>query len=129
MSKRILIVDDQRHVRTLLESALEPLLDLGIELAVTESGEEALAAVMERCPDLALIDANMPGVNGYDVCQRMCALPTATPPYIIVLGDKGGEADGQRALDAGADDFLVKPFDPDDVLERVSRVLGLDLCL
>jgi two-component system alkaline phosphatase synthesis response regulator PhoP len=129
MTKRILIVDDQRHVRTLLESALEPLLDLGIELAVTQSGQEALAAVIERSPDLALVDANMPDVDGYEVCRRLAALPTATPPYIIMLGEKGGEADCQRALDAGADDFLVKPFDPDDVLDRVSKVLGLDLCL
>jgi two-component system, OmpR family, alkaline phosphatase synthesis response regulator PhoP len=129
MTKRILIVDDQRHVLTLLESALEPLLDLGIELAVTQAAEEAVAAAMERCPDLALVDANMPGMDGYQVCERLIELPTATPPYIILMGEKGGESDSRRALEAGADDFLVKPFDPDDVLDRVSKILGIDLCL
>jgi two-component system, OmpR family, alkaline phosphatase synthesis response regulator PhoP len=129
MSKRILIVDDQRHVSTLLESALEPLLDLGVELAVTMSGEEALAAVLERTPDLALIDANLPGLSGYDLCRRLQEAPGATPPHVIILGEKGQQADRARALEAGADDFLMKPFDPDEVLEMVSAVLGLDLCL
>jgi len=129
MSKRILIVDDQRHVSTLLESALEPLLELGVELAVTQSGEEALVAASERAPDLALIDANMPGISGYELCERLQDAPSGTPPHVILLVEKGQEADRARALEAGADDFLVKPFDPDDVLERVSAVLGLDLCL
>ena len=129
MSKRILIVDDQRHVTTLLESALEPLLDLGVELAVTQSGEDALAAAAERSPDLALVDANMPGLSGYELCRRLLEAPSAFPPHVIILLEKGQEADRARALEAGADDFLVKPFDPDDVLGRVSAVLGLDLCL
>jgi DNA-binding response OmpR family regulator len=129
MTKRILIVDDERHIRTLLESALEPLLDLGVEVAVAQSGHEALGAASERSPDLALIDANLSGISGYELCRRLLELPTATPPYVILLGEKGNVADGPRAAEAGADDFILKPFDPDDVLERVSKILGLDPCL
>ena len=126
MPKRILIVDDQRHVRTLLEGALEPLLDLGIELAASESGAEAIAAARERAPDLALVDWNMPGVSGAQVCSALRQLATGTPPHIIVLGEKGREDERIHALAAGADDFTVKPFDPDDVLDRVAAALGLE---
>jgi CheY-like chemotaxis protein len=129
MPKRILIVDDQRHVRTLLESALEPLLDLGVELAVSESGTEAIAAAEERAPDLALVDWNMPGVSGLQVCAALRRLEPLQPTYIIVLGEKGRESERLEALAAGADDFAVKPFDPDDVLDRVAGALGLEPCL
>lgn len=126
MAKRVLIVDDQRHVRTLLESALEPLLDLGLEVAVTESAAEALAAANERMPDLVLVDANMPDLDGFELSRLLTSKPTTMRPYIIVLGNKGCESDKIRAHEAGANDFLVKPFDPDEVLDLVSAVLGLD---
>jgi len=126
MPKRILIVDDERHVRTLLQSALEPLLDVGIEIALVDSGVRAIEAAAERAPDLAIIDATMPEMSGSALCRELRALEGVEELHIIMLYDKGQEGDADLWLAAGANDLLVKPFDPDAVVARVSAVLGIE---
>ena len=126
MAKRILIVDDERHVRTLLQSALEPLLDAGIEIALVDSGVRAIEAAAERATDLATIDPRMREMSGSALCRELRSLEGVEELHIIMLYDKGQEVDADLWLAAGANDLLVKPFDPDAVVARVSSVLGIE---
>lgn len=126
MPKRILIVDHQRHLRTLLESALEPLLDAGVEIASVDCGARALEAAEERAPDLALIDVGLSGMTATELCRQLRQLEGEPSPCIIMMCTQGQQDDLELWQAAGADDFLVKPFDPDHVVDRLSRILGID---
>lgn len=126
MPKRILIVDHQRHLRTLLESALEPLLDAGIEIASVDSGLRALEAAEERAPDLVLVDVSLPGMPATELCRQLRQLEGQPSACIIVMCNQGQQDDLELWRAAGADDFLVKPFDPDEIVDRLSRILGIE---
>ncbi len=125
MSKKILIVDDEVHLRTLLHQTLEELEDEGVELHVATNGEEALAAIQALQPDLVFLDVMMPKLSGFDVCERAkkdFGLPNL---YIILLTAKGQEFDRQRGVAVGADLYMTKPFDPDSLLMKARDVLGI----
>jgi len=125
MENTVLIVDDEPHIRMLLEESLVDLEDQGIQLLSACNGREALALIEQHRPRLVLLDVMMPELSGYEVCQQVRANPALAEVYILMLTAKGQEADRQRGLEAGADDYATKPFDPDDMLARVQRVLAL----
>jgi len=125
METTVLIVDDEPHIRMLLEESLVDLEDQGIGLLSASNGREALALIEAHRPRLVLLDVMMPELSGYEVCQLVRANPALTGVYILMLTAKGQEADRLRGLEAGADDYATKPFDPDDMLARVQRVLAL----
>ncbi len=103
----------------LLRAVLEPR---GYEVAEAASGEEALERLAAGGVDLVLLDVMMPGIDGYEVCRRIRADPaTAFVPVIMVTAS--GEAEKRRGLDAGADDFVTKPFDQAELLARVRSLL------
>ncbi|TSK05129.1 MAG: response regulator [Geobacter sp.] len=118
--KKILAVEDskvsQAHLRDILEGAYE--------VTVEENGASALSAVMEMPPDLILLDVNLPGMNGYDVCRQLKGdAKTREIPIIFLTGcDSGGEK--VKGFEAGADDYIVKPFHPEELLARVSLHLA-----
>jgi CheY-like chemotaxis protein len=119
--RRILIVDDEVDNRELLKIMLEWE---GFESATAESGEEALAAIADHAPDLVLLDLMMPGLDGFDVADRMKQnSATRDIPIMIVtaLSDAGSEA---RARTAGANDFVTKPFHRAELCARIRTVLG-----
>jgi two-component system, OmpR family, alkaline phosphatase synthesis response regulator PhoP len=123
-SRKILIVDDEAHIRTLLEQTLEDLEDEGVELLTAADGAAGLALVEAERPDLVFLDAMMPSMNGYDVCRAVrtdLGLPDVT---IVLLTAKGQEADRRRGVEVGADEFLTKPFDPDELLHLARARLG-----
>src|SRR3954470_20975399 len=108
---RILVVDDERAVRESLERALR--LE-GYEVALAEDGAQALGTLADQAPDALVLDLMMPGVDGFEVCRRMRSSGDRTP--VLVLTARDSVSDRVTGLDAGADDYLVKPFALDELL-------------
>ena len=121
-SAHLLVVDDERTNRDLLIRLLEPQ---GYEVETAEDGASALAAIARRPPDLILLDVVMPHVNGFDVCRATKA-HAATRLIPIMLVTALNEREQRIAgIDAGADDFLAKPIDPQELLARVRSLVRL----
>ena len=125
MQQKILIADDEPHLRTLICQALEDLEENGVELLTACNGEEALETIHTERPDLVFLDVMMPKKNGFDVCQAVKDSPEMKATYIVLLTAKGQEFDRKRGLEVGADIFMTKPFDPDALLEKARQVLRI----
>jgi len=125
MARAVLIVDDEQHIRLLIEQTLEELLDEDVELYTAADGDEAMAAIAAQHPELVFLDVMMPGRSGLDVCRAVRADPELAGAHIVLLTAKGQAQDRAEGLDAGADEFLTKPFDPDALLALARGVLGL----
>ena len=124
MSK-VLIVDDEPHIRYLLELTLEELEDDGVEVITADNGETALEIIRDEQPAIVFLDVMMPKMNGFDVCNAVKNELVLKEVYIVLLTAKGQEFDKQRGQDVGADIYMTKPFNPDDVLAKAREVLGL----
>jgi two-component system, OmpR family, alkaline phosphatase synthesis response regulator PhoP len=122
---KILIVDDEVHIRTLLEQTLEELEDEGVELLSADNCADALEIIRTERPNLVFLDVMMPKMNGFDVCQRVRGEFGPDGVYIVLLTAKGQEFDRQRGAEVGADLYMTKPFDPDELLDKAKDVLGL----
>jgi two-component system, OmpR family, alkaline phosphatase synthesis response regulator PhoP len=122
---KLLIADDEPHIRTLLMQTLEALEDDGVELLVEADGQSALDRIRSERPDVAFLDVMMPRMNGFDVCAAVRADPDLSHVLVVLLTAKGQEVDRQKGADAGAHLYLTKPFDPDALLETAERLLGL----
>jgi two-component system, OmpR family, alkaline phosphatase synthesis response regulator PhoP len=122
---KILIVDDEPHLRMLIQQTLEELEDEGVELLMAPDGEQALETIREERPDLVFLDVMMPKKNGFDVCQTVKHEDGLSHICIILLTAKGQEFDRQRGQEVGADLYMTKPFDPDALLEKARSVLGM----
>ena len=123
MAARILIVDDEIHIRTLIAQALEELEDEGVEIAKAENGLEGLALIESDRPRLVFLDVMMPKMNGFDVCRRVKRELRLDDVYVVLLTAKGQEIDRQKGEEVGADLYMTKPFDPDELLARAREVL------
>ena len=123
---RILIAEDDLVSRRVLQATL---VKWGHEVVIAQDGEEALAALQkEDAPSLAILDWMMPGMAGVDVCRRVREISSATPTYIILLTAKTEKEDVVAGLDAGADDYLTKPFERSELRARIEvgvRVVNL----
>lgn len=125
MSKKILIVDDEPHIRLLLAQTLEELEDEGVEILTAADGSEGLETIQDEKPDLVFLDVMMPKMNGFDVCKAVKKELAIPDVFIIMLTAKGQEFDKNKGIDVGADLYMTKPFDPDEILEKAQQVLGL----
>jgi two-component system alkaline phosphatase synthesis response regulator PhoP len=125
--KKILIVDDEPHIRLLLQQALEEFEDHGVQILTVDNGIDALETIRERRPDIVYLDVMMPGMNGFDVCRKVKEDPGLTGVHIVILTAKGQEVDKQKGQDVGADLYMTKPFNPDDLVSRTATVLGIEL--
>lgn len=114
---RILIVDDEPQIRRIMRTALT---GAGYEVDDAKTGEESLEKVREFRPDLVLLDINMPGMGGLAACK---AIRAGASIAIIMLTVRDSEADKVKALDAGADDFVTKPFSTPELLARIRAAL------
>jgi two-component system, OmpR family, alkaline phosphatase synthesis response regulator PhoP len=122
---KILIVDDEPHLRALIQQTLEELEDEGVELLTASDGEQALAILRETQPELVFLDVMMPKLNGFDVCHAVKHELGMSYVHVVLLTAKGQEFDRQRGQEVGADLYMTKPFDPDALLAKARSVLGL----
>ncbi len=116
-SGRILVVDDEPQIRRVLRTALALQ---GYEVFDARTGEEALQAIREQRYDLLLLDVNMPGMGGLEACREIRATSEVA---IIMLTVRNSEAEKVAALDAGADDYITKPFGMPELLARIRAAL------
>jgi DNA-binding response OmpR family regulator len=125
MNPKILIVDDEAHLRMLIKQTLEELEDEGVELLTAANGEEALEAIKAEKPNLVFLDVMMPKMSGFDVCHAVKNELGLKGVHIVLLTAKGQEFDKQKGQEAGADLYMTKPFDPDALLAKAKEVLGI----
>jgi two-component system KDP operon response regulator KdpE len=116
-ARRVLVVDDERQILRALRVILS---DAGFEVVAAQTAQEALDAAALRAPDAAIVDLILPDGNGIDVCR---SIREWSQMPILVLSAVGEEAEKIRALDAGADDYVTKPFAPGELIARLNAAL------
>ena len=120
MASRVLIVEDERDIRDLVLFHLERE---GFQVSSASSGDEALRQVRHASPELVLLDLMLPAMGGLEVCRKLRQDPATVALPIVMLTAKGDEVDRVLGLELGADDYIVKPFSPKELLARVRAVL------
>jgi DNA-binding response OmpR family regulator len=127
MSKKILIVDDELNMRMLLKETLEEFEDKGVEVLVAENGEEAIESIKTEKPGLVILDVMMTGVDGFEVCNTIKNELGMKDVYVLMLTADGQEFNKQKSKDVGTDDFMTKPFDPDEVIKKAAKILEIEI--
>ena len=125
MQQKLLIVDDEAHIRMLIEQTLEELEDEGVEFLTAENGEQALEIIQAENPQLVFLDVMMPKMNGMEVCRRVKKDLLLNGVYIVLLTAKGQELDRLKGQEVGADVYMTKPFDPEVILKKAREVFQL----
>ena len=125
MDKKILIVDDEASIRSLLEQTFEDLEDEGVELLIESNGADALETIKAKRPQLVFLDVMMPKMNGFDVCNAVKNELGFSDVYICMLTAKGQEFDRTKGMEVGADEYITKPFDPYDLYEKAEEILDV----
>jgi len=125
MEQKLLIVDDEAHIRSLIEQTLEDLEDEGVNFFTAENGEQALEIIQAENPQLVFLDVMMPKLNGMEVCRRVKKELGLDKVFIVLLTAKGQELDRLKGQEVGADLYMTKPFDPDVILSKAREVLDL----
>lgn len=121
MAYKILVVDDEPSIVRLMEFILARQ---GHEMLVAVNGEEALQAVKTHCPDLVLLDIMMPRIDGYEVARTLRADPATAQLPIIMLSAKAQEEDIQKGIDVGVNEYITKPFSPEQLVHVVTEYLN-----
>jgi DNA-binding response OmpR family regulator len=121
LAATVLVADDDTDIRRIVELNLR--LE-GFEVVTARDGPDALAKAVAVRPDLVLLDVRMPGIDGYTVCARIRADASLAAVPVIIVSANYGAAEGEAARRAGADDFLVKPFHPDMLLDMAKAMLS-----
>jgi DNA-binding response OmpR family regulator len=119
--RTVLVADDDDDILELVSFRLERA---GYNVITAHDGQQALAAAQEHQPDLAVLDVMMPGLNGYEVTQRLRSAETTRDIPVILLTARVQEADVNRGFEAGADDYLRKPFSPQELRSRVQAIIA-----
>ena len=118
---KILIAEDEPDIRELVAFTLR---FAGHEVVAGANGEEAVRLAAQEMPDLILMDVRMPRMTGYDDCRAMKASPSLKDIPVVFLSAKGQDSEIQTGLEAGAEEYLLKPFGPDQLVERVNVILA-----
>lgn len=115
----ILVAEDEVHILRLIQRRLETA---GHIVTPFEDGDEALACALEQRPDLLLLDIMLPGASGLEICRQVKQAYGDAAPPVILISARGQQADIEAGLAAGADDYIIKPFSPRLLLERIEAV-------
>ncbi|MBN1304702.1 MAG: response regulator [Anaerolineales bacterium] len=118
---KILIAEDERDIRDLVAFTLR---FAGFEVVVASNGQEAVELAGQEVPDLILMDVRMPRLTGYDACRTIKADPSLRDIPVVFLSAKGQEGEVQTGMEVGAEEYLLKPFAPDQLTERVRTILS-----
>ena len=124
MKKRVLIIDDEENVLSLVSATLG--YDQRFDIALARNGKEALESAVNDVPDLVILDMLMPIMDGFQVCQALKNDPKTAHVKVIMLTAMAQEADLGKAIAAGADRYITKPFSPTKLLDAVEEILGPD---
>lgn len=124
MSSRILIVDDEQDITQLIQQTLERE---GFDCSIAKTGKQALELFSQLHPDLIILDWMLPELDGLEVCTRIRQQAVTKDPYILMLTARGEEIDRVIGLSTGADDYLVKPFSPKELVARTRALLRRSL--
>lgn len=122
-SRRILVVDDEPHIRRVLSAVLE---EHGYLVTLASDGDEGLAEFGERDVDFVILDLMMPGASGLEILSHIRSDPERSDTPVIILTAKGQDADREAAFAGGANDFLTKPFSPKKLIARIEEILAGD---
>jgi DNA-binding response OmpR family regulator len=117
----VLVVDDDADIRDLVAFKLG---QAGYEVETASDGPSALSSVAARLPDVAVLDVTMPGMSGIDVCRALRADPATASILVLMLTARAQERDVEDGFGAGADDYVVKPFSPRELVSRVDALLA-----
>ena len=123
MTKRVLLVDDEETIQALVSVILA--VNSGYELLNARDGIEGLDMVRREKPDLVLLDVVMPGKDGYEVCREIKRDPSTRDVLVVMLTASDQDCARQRAMEAGADGYLMKPFSPNALLGKLREVLAM----
>ena len=124
MKKRVLIIDDEENVLSLVSATLG--YGQRFDIALARNGQEALESALNKVPDLVILDMLMPIMDGFQVCQALKNDPHTAHVKVIMLTAMAQEADMGKAIAAGADLYITKPFSPTKLLDAVEEILGPD---
>ena len=124
-TKTILVVDDERYIQALLEEALEQFTNKGVRLLMADDGSKGLELALRYHPDIIFLDVRMPKMNGYDVCKIIKEKYNLQHTYVVMLTSKGQQVDEEKGYSVGADEYMTKPFDPDEIVRKTSEILGI----
>ena len=119
---KVLVVDDEVYILHILDFSLGAE---GYEVITAANGEQALEKAMLEKPDLIVLDVMMPKMDGYETCRKLKTLPETKHIPVLLLTAKGRDVDRKRGFDAGADDYITKPFSPNKLIGRVQEILGI----
>ncbi|MGD8474890.1 MAG: response regulator [Anaerolineae bacterium] len=118
--KKILIAEDDTDIRCLVAYSLEYV---GYDVVQALNGDEAVELAESERPDLILLDVRMPRMNGYEACAVLRSRESTRDIPVVFLSARGQEAEIRRGLDMGAEEYILKPFAPDDLYQRVGSIL------
>lgn len=118
---KILIAEDEPDIRDLVAFTLR---FAGYEVVTGSNGEEAVKMAKQEEPDLILLDVRMPKLTGYDACKQIKEIPSLKDIPVVFLSAKGQENEIQSGMEAGAEEYLLKPFAPDQLTDRVRSILA-----
>jgi DNA-binding response OmpR family regulator len=118
---KILVAEDEKDIRELIVFSLT---FAGFEVLMAVDGEDAVQKTLENQPDLIMMDVRMPRMTGYEACAKIKGIPETKDIPVVMLSAKGQEAEIQTGLNVGAYEYILKPFAPDELIQRVRDILG-----
>ena len=121
MTKKILVVDDEPNIVLSLEFLMK---QQGYAVSSAVDGDSAMKEVERDPPDIVLLDVSMPGRSGFEVCEAIRANPAWNQMRILIVTGKGRDEDRERGLSLGADGYVIKPFETQDIVAKVKELLG-----
>ncbi len=124
MSKKLLVVEDHENISELVSAVFSYLEDY--EILIAKDGKEAFNIVKNNCPDIVLLDIQLPDIDGYDVCNSIKRNPTLSHIKVIMLSSQGQKFDLKKSQEVGADGYIVKPFIPSKLVEKVEELYRFD---